>query len=199
MKLVSTSSKLCQSLLDCQDIKMKILKTNIKHQVKELLRNSSIHGIRYIAEDQRTSIEKFIWFCIVLISATSASITISRLWDKFQTNPTITGLDTDFTLKSIDFPTVIVCPVIPYDSKSVHQVAKEFVGNHMSDFDSNIPLLEALTTLKYSNIKEFDKYLADINRNAVRIGSKFYIQFVKSRFFIADNVLESTVIARIGI
>lgn len=169
-----------QSLLDFQFIKMKILKTNIRHQFKELLKNSSIHGVRYIAEDHRTSIEKFMWFCIVLISTTSALVTISSLWEKFQKNPTITGMDTDFTLESINFPTVVVCPIVAYDNASIYQVAKEFVGNHESDFASNIPVLEALTSLTYSNVKKLEDILAGINKNSVRIWFIGCIQLVNS-------------------
>lgn len=48
----------------------------------------------------------------------------------------------------------------------------------MNDFDSNIPLLKALVTLTYSNIKAFEKHLADINRNAVCIGSMILIHII---------------------
>lgn len=69
----------------------RIVKTNLKYQTKELFNNSTLHGVRYIAEEGRTFSEKFMWFCFVSISAVSAFVIIASLWEKFQTNPTITG------------------------------------------------------------------------------------------------------------
>ena len=57
------------------------------------------------------------WFCFTSIGAVAAFIIIVSLWEKFQTNPTITGLDTDFHNQQVIFPSVTVCPTQPYDSK----------------------------------------------------------------------------------
>lgn len=69
----------------------RIIKTNLKYQTKEFFNNSTLHGVRYIAEEGRSFSEKFMWFCFVAIGAVSAFVIIASLWEKFQTNPTITG------------------------------------------------------------------------------------------------------------
>jgi acid-sensing ion channel, other len=68
-----------------------LLKTSVKHQTREFFDNSTLHGIRYIAEEERSFSEKFMWFSFVSIGAVAAFVIIGSLWEKFQTNPTITG------------------------------------------------------------------------------------------------------------
>jgi amiloride-sensitive sodium channel len=89
--------------------KVTLLHTSFFYQIKEFFANSTLHGIRYIAEQGRPFGEKFMWFVFVIIGAIAAFIIINSLWEKFQTNPTITGLDTDFHNEQIIFPTVVVC------------------------------------------------------------------------------------------
>jgi hypothetical protein len=69
----------------------KLISTNFAHQTKEFFGNSTLHGVRYIAENGRKFSEKFMWFCCVAIGAVAALVIIDSLWEKFQTNPTITG------------------------------------------------------------------------------------------------------------
>lgn len=68
-----------------------LLKTSLKYQTKEFFYNSTLHGVRYVAEKDRPFSEKFMWFCLVSIGAVAAFVIIGSLWEKFQTNPTITG------------------------------------------------------------------------------------------------------------
>jgi acid-sensing ion channel, other len=69
-----------------------LLKTSVKYQTKEFFNNSTLHGVRYIAEKGRAFGEKFMWFCFVSIGVVAAFVIIGSLWEKFQTNPTITGI-----------------------------------------------------------------------------------------------------------
>lgn len=68
-----------------------LLRSSVKYQTKEFFNNSTLHGVRYIAEKGRAFGEKFMWFCFVSIGAVAAFVIIGSLWEKFQTNPTITG------------------------------------------------------------------------------------------------------------
>ena len=69
----------------------KLISTNFAHQTKEFFGNSTLHGVRYIAESGRKFSEKFMWFCVCAIGGVAAMVIIDSLWEKFQTNPTITG------------------------------------------------------------------------------------------------------------
>lgn len=81
----------------------KLIPTNFHHQTKEFFSNSTLHGVRYIAEKGRPFGEKFMWFCCVAIGAVAAFVIIDSLWLKFQTNPTITGELVSQILSSFSF------------------------------------------------------------------------------------------------
>ena len=49
------------------------------------------------------------WFCTTTVGLVAALVIIVSLWEKFQTNPTITGLDTDFHNWDVPFPALTVC------------------------------------------------------------------------------------------
>ncbi|KAL1116505.1 hypothetical protein AAG570_004977 [Ranatra chinensis] len=104
-----------------------LLKTSWLYQTKQFFDNSSLHGVRYIAEEGRPTIEKLMWFVFVLSGAIVTLIIIASLWEKFQTNPTITGLDTDFHSWDVPFPGVSICPTSPANSTLIEEyVAKKW-------------------------------------------------------------------------
>lgn len=70
---------------------MQLLRTSLSYQTKEFFNNSTLHGVRYIAESDRPFGERFMWFCFTMIGFISALVIIFSLWEKYQTNPTITG------------------------------------------------------------------------------------------------------------
>lgn len=64
---------------------------------------------------------RFIWFCCVTIGAIATMIIIVSLWGKFQTNPTITGLDTDFHSWDVAFPALTLCEDNPTNSSNLEE------------------------------------------------------------------------------
>jgi hypothetical protein len=72
--------------------RLKLIPTNLNHQAEEFFSNSTLHGVRYINENGRAFGEKFMWFCCVAIGFVISLIIIDSLWEKFQTDPTITGM-----------------------------------------------------------------------------------------------------------
>jgi amiloride-sensitive sodium channel len=52
-------------------------------------------------------------------------IIIVSLWEKFQTNPTITGLDTDFHNWDVPFPTVSLCPTDPVNNTAITEYIEQ--------------------------------------------------------------------------
>ncbi|XP_055383286.1 sodium channel protein Nach [Condylostylus longicornis] len=134
---------------------VQLFKRSIVYQTKEFFENSTLHGVRYIAETGRPIGEKFMWFCFTSIGAVAALVIIMSLWEKFQTNPTITGLDTDFHNQQVMFPTTIVCPEEPYDSGKAYQAAYAQIGKYDNDKALIIaPFLEILTKLSFDNLME---------------------------------------------
>ncbi|XP_037884233.1 sodium channel protein Nach [Glossina fuscipes] len=130
-----------------------IFRRSLIYQTKEFFENSTLHGVRYIAETGRPTIEKFMWFCFTAIGTVIALVIIMSLWEKFQTNPTITGLDTDFHNQNVIFPTTVVCPVEAWD----HNKTYNFVYNTLANYEESaanriVPFLESLPNLNFENL-----------------------------------------------
>lgn len=138
-----------------------LFRTSLLWQTKEFFNNSTLHGVRYIAEQGRPFAERFMWFCFTAIGAVAAFIIIVSLWEKFQTNPTITGLDTDFHNQHVIFPTILICPLEPYDLDKVKAFAEEKIAQFDSDYELYEEFLKSLTSLSYGTFDEAVKNSED--------------------------------------
>ncbi|PSN38910.1 hypothetical protein C0J52_16366, partial [Blattella germanica] len=133
-----------------------LLKTSWSYQTQEYFDNSTLHGVRYINEDGRPTCEKFMWFCFTSVGGVVTLIIIVSLWEKFQTNPTITGLDTDFHNWDVPFPTVSLCPVQPVDPKAVDAyIEKNFPSVDEEKKKSYAEFLTQVGSISYENINKF--------------------------------------------
>ncbi|XP_055838345.1 sodium channel protein Nach [Episyrphus balteatus] len=134
--------------------KVTLLRRSLIFQTKEFFQNSTLHGVRYIAESGRPLGEKFMWFCFTAVGAVTALIIIMSLWEKFQTNPTITGLDTDYQNQKVIFPSTVVCPETAFDRKKAYDVAYRSLAAYDHNMARQIaPFLELLTSLSFENIQ----------------------------------------------
>lgn len=61
------------------------------------------------------------------------------------------GLDTDFHNQELEFPTVAICPVEPWDEEILNETAYQKLGGYEDNYVEYIPVLEMLTTLSYDN------------------------------------------------
>lgn len=68
------------------------------------------------------------WFACVSIGTIATSVIIFNLWEKFQTNPTITGLDTDFHNWEVPFPAITVCQQKPTSDEKLVSYLQEVTG-----------------------------------------------------------------------
>ncbi|XP_058811259.1 uncharacterized protein LOC131676158 [Topomyia yanbarensis] len=135
----------------------RLLRTSLLHQIREFFTLSTLHGVRFIAERGRPAWEGFCWFCVVAASFVTTLIIILNLWDKFQTNPTITGPDTGSRVNRTHFPTVGICPHEPFDPDRVLRFAKSV--SNSSDEDQVKKLMdvtELLSQVSYNRMKETD-------------------------------------------
>ncbi|EDW75033.2 uncharacterized protein Dwil_GK19918 [Drosophila willistoni] len=140
-----------------------IFRRSLIYQTKEFFQNSTLHGVRYIAETGRPIGEKFMWFCFTSIGAVTALVIIMSLWEKFQTNPTITGLDTDFHNQNVVFPTTVVCPEAGFDFDKAYETVYKTLANYdPSKAALFAPFLNLLTTLNFENIKDAQAFAEPI-------------------------------------
>ncbi|CAG7731153.1 unnamed protein product [Allacma fusca] len=73
---------------------------------------TTMHGIRYIAEENRTYGEKVYWaiWCIGMFC--TAVYMMSKIYTRWESSPVITSVsNTNFPVTNINFPAVTVCTV----------------------------------------------------------------------------------------
>ncbi|CAK1553645.1 unnamed protein product [Leptosia nina] len=139
-----------QNKYESKDNIVSLFATSLRHQTTEFFENSTLHGVRYIAEKGRPFCEKFMWFCFTSIGAIATCIIIVSLWEKFQTNPTITGLDTDFHNWDVPFPAVTICDRNPIDDDLLQDYIDKIWG---SELPANADeMLRWLSMLSYQSI-----------------------------------------------
>ncbi|XP_031843503.1 pickpocket protein 28 [Nomia melanderi] len=85
------------------------LRSSVKRRSKEYFLENSLHGVPYAADPTRPKWERITWFFLTVASVVATVITIAIIWGKFQTEPTITGLDVLTEDAYIDFPRIFVC------------------------------------------------------------------------------------------
>lgn len=72
----------------------------------------------------KIKIYRFMWFVFVCAGFSAAIYIIQVLYERYQTNPTITGLDTDSNSQLLTFPTVMLCPADSYDNDLVNEMTE---------------------------------------------------------------------------
>ncbi|XP_065206845.1 pickpocket protein 28-like [Planococcus citri] len=144
--------------------KIELLKTSWKYQAKEFFNNSNLHGVHYIAEKDRPFHEKFIWFSFIVIGLLVTLVIISSLWEKFQTSPTITGLDTDFHKWDMPFPAVTLCPQNPADPQLVRDYISNRWGNVTEDrFEFYQTYLTRIANISYDTLDTMKEYSGEVD------------------------------------
>lgn len=61
------------------------------------------------------------WFACVAAGTIATLTIIVSLWEKFQTYPTITGLDTDFHNWEVPFPAITICESKPGNISNIEE------------------------------------------------------------------------------
>ncbi|XP_033229005.1 uncharacterized protein LOC117180625 [Belonocnema kinseyi] len=85
------------------------LSTSLKLRSKEYLRENSLHGLPYLMDPSKRTYARVGWLICVLVSLVATIGTILTLWDKFQTSPTLMGIDILTDDFEIYFPNVFLC------------------------------------------------------------------------------------------
>ncbi|KOX71676.1 Sodium channel protein Nach [Melipona quadrifasciata] len=88
---------------------LKELRSSLKYRTREYLLENSLHGVPYFVDPTRPKWERLIWFFLTFASLFAIAAIIVIILDKFQTDPTITGLDTITEHIDIEFPQVFIC------------------------------------------------------------------------------------------
>lgn len=86
--------------------------------IADFLRNSSVHGIKYIGERNRHWSERMFWVIAFIISFSGCSVMIYKIFWKWQLTPVIVSFAENSTpIWEIPFPAVTICP----ETKSIKE------------------------------------------------------------------------------
>ncbi|PSN38909.1 hypothetical protein C0J52_16367, partial [Blattella germanica] len=134
-----------------------LLKTSWSFQTRQFFDNTTLHGVRYINEPNRPFCEN--------VGAVATMVVIVALWEKFQNNPTLTGLDTNYHSWEVKFPAITICPLNPVDNIKLDEYRLKIWG----DKDANSKYKDLLTdiaNMSYYNLQNFRMYSDKINLTA---------------------------------
>jgi len=88
--------------------------------------HATIHGLNYVAEEERTFGERLIWFLLWVGSIGLCFYGMQPIYQKWQNSPTITSIeDTNYAVWNINFPAVTVCSNNKAVKKKVAAVVKK--------------------------------------------------------------------------
>ncbi|BES90503.1 pickpocket 23 short form [Nesidiocoris tenuis] len=108
-----------------------------------------------------------IWFSFVSMGAIVTLIVILALWEKFQTNPTITGLDTDFHNWNVPFPGITLCLTTPFSEKRFLDHVNRPGNNYSNKTKKDLhEFVKVMSWLSYDQMHYLKKYIDNGNINA---------------------------------
>ncbi|OXU18330.1 hypothetical protein TSAR_013053 [Trichomalopsis sarcophagae] len=126
-------------MLHCSDYRPSagLLRDSLAKRSREFVLENSLHVVPYFIDPSRSIYERFVWFLIFNVSVISAAATITTIWQKFQTSPTLTYLHIERENSTLDFPNVYLC----FDESHLN-----FSESHLTP--SQAEILRALYTWK---------------------------------------------------
>lgn len=77
--------------------------------IKEYMENSSLHGVRFLIDEQIHFFERLFWLICVVLSWVASALLIMSAIDAFQHNAISFVVETSFRDWNTPFPAVVVC------------------------------------------------------------------------------------------
>lgn len=96
---------------------------------KEYSERTSIHGLQYLGEKQRSRVEKCFWIIVLTLSFSWCFFLISQIWQKWDTNPiSVTFDDTMREVTDLWFPAITICPIkkVPEEQNYVYDKIMDY-------------------------------------------------------------------------
>lgn len=93
--------------------------------LREYLRNASLHGVRFLVDEEISVFERIFWFICVILSWFASGMLIMSSLDAFQNNAISFVVETSYRDWDTHFPSIVVCESKNIDR--VQEVAETFV------------------------------------------------------------------------
>ena len=92
------------------------------------MQETTLHGLKYITETRRHSLERLFWFVIIVIAWTCGAYMIYMVMNKWKTSPVLVSFDSVQTgIYNIPFPSMTVCNMNKVRKSRVEHIDDELV------------------------------------------------------------------------
>lgn len=139
-------------------------------------KNSTLHGLRYIAEKGLTIIEKLFWVFTFVVSIILCSFLIKNVYMKWKESPVIVTVSERLvSVGEIPFPSVTICPQIK-SKASVYNISKEVNYFNKAQYNMTVEEIERfLDVVMVCGLDEFDDEFNRTFTNASIINNIDYV------------------------
>ncbi|XP_050087150.1 sodium channel protein Nach [Anopheles aquasalis] len=128
-----------------------------KRFIVSFLSSVSAHGVRHLVHGGVHIVERMIWISCISIGVYGMVALSQRIWNRFQTSPTVISMDRNMFLWNTSFPSLTVCSLHRIDEEKLERYIQErdFDEDDAEQFREFIVLLANVT---YSTFLELPMY-----------------------------------------
>ncbi|KAK9709712.1 Amiloride-sensitive sodium channel [Popillia japonica] len=120
---------------------------NLKCYFEECTSNSSLHGVRYLGEKNRTLAEKIGWLIMILTSMIICGYFVHQTYKKWETTPILVTVGTtQLPIQYVPFPAVTICPAIKV-RKDLVEILNKFDRSY-----NGTPALDEIKAFKHAQM-----------------------------------------------
>lgn len=91
--------------------------------LKEYMANSSLHGVRFLIDEEIHFIERVFWLVAVIVSWIASALLIMSAIDAFQHNAISFVVETSYRDWDTHFPAIVICEV--KNTERVQEMAEQ--------------------------------------------------------------------------
>ncbi|KAK7576723.1 hypothetical protein V9T40_013009 [Parthenolecanium corni] len=127
---------------------------------REYCLKSTLHGLRYVAEAERSIFEKVTWASLLTLAAIFVFYHLLSCWNLFAAAPIqVTIDDPRYPLSKIDFPAITVCPVNKVLFSKAEKLYKRLSENSKINLTSFMNTMLVLSLMRYPHYNHALEYI----------------------------------------
>uniref|UniRef100_U5ETC3 Putative pickpocket 13 n=1 Tax=Corethrella appendiculata TaxID=1370023 RepID=U5ETC3_9DIPT len=154
--------------------------------LKEYCLNSTLHGVKFIAEKDYTFVERIFWIICILTSWIGSAFLIQASLEAFRTNAITFVVETSYLDWNTDFPAVSICE--SRNTENIQEVSDRLWGTeHDFSLEEILNELAYFRGESYHTIHECGSLDAEISPLCIVSNFSHYAQLVRSP---CDKILE---------
>ncbi|XP_058119454.1 uncharacterized protein LOC131284777 [Anopheles ziemanni] len=125
--------------------------------VVHLLTTTSSHGVRYLVLSGLHILERLVWLSCITIGVYGMVALSQRIWNRFQTSPTVISMDRNMYLWNTSFPSLTICSHRRIDEEKLAEYIK-LRGFDEDDAEQFREFVVLLANVSYRTFLELPMY-----------------------------------------